>query len=107
MIGFLIFVKGSEKEKIFYVFGGCDVEKKGYIFRENLRRMFKVYFEVSLEFVRDVVRLCEEEMMVLFDDIGDKLVLVVFNVFILNDFSLFILFVKLVMVLNNFGDLII
>lgn len=66
--------------------------------------MFKAYFEVSLELVRDVVRLCEEEMMVFFDDLVDKLVLVVFNVLILNDTGFFTVSGKLVMLLNNFGS---
>lgn len=79
VIGLSILVKGSEKEKIPYAFRGCDVEKKGYISRENLRNMFKAYFEVSLELVRDVVRSCEEEMMASFDDSGDKPVSALFN----------------------------
>lgn len=97
-------MKGSEKEKIFYVFVGCDIEKKEYIFKENFRNMFKVYFEISFEFVRDVVRLCEEEMMVFFDDLGDKLVFVIFNVFIFSDVGLFIVNGKLVMLMNNLGS---
>jgi hypothetical protein len=41
--------------------------------------MFKAYFNVSLELVRDVVRSCEEEMMASFDDAADKPVSSVFN----------------------------
>lgn len=104
VIGLSILVKGSEKEKIPYAFGGCDVEKKGYISRENLRRMFKAYFEVSLELVRDVVRSCEEEMMASFDDTGDKPVSAVFNAPIPNDSGPSTSSVKPAMVLNNPGD---
>ena len=74
-----ILVKGSEKEKIPYTFKGCDIGNKNYISKENLRCMFKAYFDVSLELVRDVVRCCEEEMMASFDDSGDKPVSAVFN----------------------------
>ncbi|XP_032218667.1 uncharacterized protein LOC116601905 [Nematostella vectensis] len=74
-----ILVKGSQEEKIPHAFKGYDTEKKGYITKENLRQMFKAYFNVSLELVRDVVRSCEEEMMAAFDDAGDKPVSAVFN----------------------------
>lgn len=74
-----ILVKGSQQEKIPFAFKGYDIEGKGYITRENLRNMFKAYFNVSLELVRDVVRSCEEEMMASFDDAADKPVSAVFN----------------------------
>ena len=77
--GLSILVKGSQEEKVPYAFWGYDIEKKGYISKENLRKMFKAYFEVSLELVRDVVRACEQEMMATFDDSGDKPVSAIFN----------------------------
>ncbi|EDO46112.1 predicted protein, partial [Nematostella vectensis] len=39
-----ILVKGSQEEKIPHAFKGYDTEKKGYITKENLRQMFKAYF---------------------------------------------------------------
>lgn len=77
--GLSILVKGSQEEKVPHAFRGYDIGQKGFISRENLRNMFKAYFEVSLELVRDVVRACEEEMMATFDDSGDKPVSAVFN----------------------------
>lgn len=74
-----ILVKGTQEEKIPFAFKGYDIESKGYINKENLRNMFKAYFNVSLELVRDVVKSCEEEMMASFDDAADKPVSAVFN----------------------------
>lgn len=74
-----ILVKGTQEEKIPFAFKGYDLEDKGFINKENLRNMFKAYFNVSLELVRDVVKSCEEEMMASFDDAADKPVSAVFN----------------------------
>ena len=79
IIALSILVKGSQQEKIPHAFKGYDVDNNGYISRENLRHMFKAYFNISLELVRDVVRSCEEEMMITFDDSADKPVSAVFN----------------------------
>lgn len=79
VVALSILVKGSQQEKTPYAFKGYDVDNKGYITRENLRHMFKAYFDISLELVRDVVRSCEEEMMITFDDSADKPVSSVFN----------------------------
>ncbi|EDO26502.1 predicted protein, partial [Nematostella vectensis] len=43
-----ILVKGSQEEKIPHAFKGYDTEKKGYITKENLRQMFKAYFNVTM-----------------------------------------------------------
>lgn len=104
VIGLSILVKGSEKEKIPYAFGGCDIEKKDYISKDNLRSMFKAYFEVSLELVRDVVRSCEEEMMASFDDSADKPVSAVFNAPIPSDTGPSTSSSKPAMLLNNPGS---
>ncbi|XP_073256071.1 uncharacterized protein [Porites lutea] len=104
VIGLSILVKGSEKEKIPYAFAGCDIENKGYISKENLRSMFKAYFEISLELVRDVVRSCEEEMMASFDDSADKPVSSVFNAPIPSDSGPSTSTGKPAMVLNNPGN---
>jgi len=74
-----ILVKGTQEEKIPFAFKGYDIEGKGFINKENLRNMFKAYFNISLELVRDVVKSCEEEMMASFDDAADKPVSAVFN----------------------------
>lgn len=104
VIGLSILVKGSEKEKISYAFAGCDIEKKEYISKENLRNMFKAYFEISLELVRDVVRSCEEEMMASFDDSGDKPVSAIFNAPIPSDAGPSTANGKPVMLMNNPGS---
>lgn len=44
-------------------FEGYDLEGVGSISRDNLRQMFKAYFYVTIELVRDVVKACEEEMV--------------------------------------------
>ena len=66
--------------------------------------MFKAYFEVSLELVRDVVRSCEEEMMASFDDSADKPVSAVFNAPIPNDSGPSTSAGKPAMVMNNPGN---
>lgn len=104
VIGLSILVKGSEKEKIPYAFAGCNIENKGHISKENLRSMFKAYFEISLELVRDVVRSCEEEMMASFDDSADKPVSSVFNAPIPSDSGPSTSTGKPAMLLNNPGN---
>lgn len=66
--GLSTLVKGSFEEKVKYAFEGYDLEGVGSISRDNLRQMFKAYFYVTIELVRDVVKACEEEMMANFDD---------------------------------------
>ncbi|XP_071484276.1 uncharacterized protein [Diadema antillarum] len=66
--GLSTLVKGSFEEKVKYAFEGYDLEGVGSISRDNLRQMFKAYFCVTIELVRDVVKACEEEMMANFDD---------------------------------------
>ncbi|XP_041458478.1 uncharacterized protein LOC121410448 isoform X2 [Lytechinus variegatus] len=66
--GLSTLVKGSFQEKVKYAFEGYDLEGVGSISRDNLRQMFKAYFYVTIELVRDVVKACEEEMMANFDD---------------------------------------
>jgi hypothetical protein len=51
---------------------GYDLDGDGYISRDELRKMFKAYFHLSMELVRDVVKAMEEEMMINFDDQGNK-----------------------------------
>ena len=44
-------------------FEGYDLDGEGTISRDNLRKMFKAYFYITIELVRDVVKACEEEMV--------------------------------------------
>lgn len=55
------------------------MDNDGFINREELRKMFKAYFSLSMELVRDVVRALEEEIMESFDDNADKPVSAVFT----------------------------
>jgi hypothetical protein len=48
------------------------LDNDGYIGKEELRKMFKAYFYLSMELVRDVVRALEEEMMESFDEEASK-----------------------------------
>ncbi|XP_071961280.1 uncharacterized protein [Antedon mediterranea] len=66
--GLSVLVKGTIKDKLKYVFEGYDLENLGALSRDNLRKIFKAYFYVTIELVRDVVKACEEEMMINFDD---------------------------------------
>ncbi|XP_071810360.1 uncharacterized protein [Asterias amurensis] len=66
--GLSILIKGSPEEKVRYAFEGYDLDGTGVISRDNLRKMFKAYFYITIELVRDVVKACEEEMMANFDD---------------------------------------
>ncbi|XP_070558680.1 uncharacterized protein [Ptychodera flava] len=70
--GLSVLVKGNHKEKVAYAFAGYDLDSEGGISRDNLRKMFKAYFYISIELVRDVVKACEEEMMSNFDDSQGK-----------------------------------
>lgn len=66
--GLSIRVKGTWEEKVLHAFEGYDLEKVKSISRDNLRQMFKAYFQITIALVKDVVRACEEEMMANFDD---------------------------------------
>ena len=44
-------------------FEGYDLDGEGTVSRDNLRKMFKAYFYITIELVRDVVKACEEEMV--------------------------------------------
>ncbi|XP_022098786.1 uncharacterized protein LOC110983661 [Acanthaster planci] len=66
--GLSILIKGTPEEKVRYAFEGYDLDGAGCVSRDNLRKMFKAYFYITIELVRDVVKACEEEMMANFDD---------------------------------------
>ncbi|XP_071816284.1 uncharacterized protein [Apostichopus japonicus] len=70
--GLSIRVKGTWEEKVLHAFQGYDLEKLQSISRDNLRQMFKAYFQITIALVKDVVRACEEEMMANFDDTQER-----------------------------------
>ncbi|KAI8922636.1 hypothetical protein BC831DRAFT_552785 [Entophlyctis helioformis] len=70
--GLSILCRGSLDERILYAFQGYDLDGDGCISRDELRRMFKAYFNLSMELVRDVVKTMEEGMMESFDDEAAK-----------------------------------
>jgi hypothetical protein len=53
-------------------FTGYDLDGDGIISRQELLKMFKAYFHLSMELVRDVVKTMEEGMMESFDDEASK-----------------------------------
>ncbi|KAI9139844.1 hypothetical protein BKA69DRAFT_1083762 [Paraphysoderma sedebokerense] len=77
--GLSILCKGSLDEKIRCAFKGYDLDGDGLISKEELHKMFKAYFHLSMELVRDVVKTMEEEMMQNFDDQGSKPVSAAFS----------------------------
>ena len=77
--GLSVLCKGSQEEKIEYAFKGYDLDNNGFISRHELYKMFKAYFYLSMELVRDVVKALEEEMISNFDDDGGKPVSAVFT----------------------------
>ncbi|XP_065835933.1 uncharacterized protein [Oscarella lobularis] len=77
--GLSILTKAGFDERIEPAFRGYDLEHTGFANRQNLRRMFKAYFYVTVELVRDVVRGCEEEMMEAYEDDPSKPVSAIFN----------------------------
>ena len=74
-----ILVKGGQDEKLKFVFEGYDLDKKGYLVYKDFHDMFKAYFNVSIELVRDYIKTCEEEMRASFDEAADKPVSAVFH----------------------------
>lgn len=53
-------------------FEGYDLNGDGFISRDELRKMFKSYFLLSMELVRGVVKVMEEGMLDTFDDEAEK-----------------------------------
>eukprot|EP00126_Sphaerothecum_destruens_P002988 Sdes_comp16434_c0_seq1m5774 len=70
--GLSVLCKGTQEEKIQYAFKGYDLDSNGFISRHELHKMFKAYFYLSMELVRDVVKALEEEMFANFNDEGGK-----------------------------------
>lgn len=78
-MGLSVLCKGSLDEKIKAAFHGYDISQTGKISKENLHSMFKAYFHLSMNLVRDVVKAMEEEMMETFDDDNNKPVSAAFS----------------------------
>ncbi|KAI9281549.1 hypothetical protein BY458DRAFT_498904 [Sporodiniella umbellata] len=78
--GLSILCKGNLDEKIEHAFKGYDLDNDGYISRDELYRMYKSYFYLSMELVRDVVSAMEDEMMDSFEFSASQPVSAAFNV---------------------------
>ncbi|KAI9361372.1 hypothetical protein BD770DRAFT_441392 [Pilaira anomala] len=78
--GLSVLCKGNLDEKIEYAFKGYDLDEDGYISRDELYRMYKSYFYLSMELVRDVVSGMEDEMMDTFEFSASQPVSAAFNV---------------------------
>lgn len=74
-----VLTRGGKNEKVRYVFEGYDVKNKGYLLPKDFRDIFKAYFLISVEMVRDYIKICEEEMKASFDKAADKSISSVFN----------------------------
>ena len=66
--GLSILCKGNFQERIECAFKGYDLDANGRVSRSELRRMFKAYFHISMELVRDVVKTMEVELLDGFDE---------------------------------------
>ncbi|KAI8372847.1 uncharacterized protein BYT42DRAFT_616052 [Radiomyces spectabilis] len=78
--GLSVLCKGNLDEKIEYAFKGYDLDEDGYISRDELYCMYKSYFYLSMELVRDVVSAMEDEMMDTFEFSASQPVSAAFNV---------------------------
>ncbi|CDS09043.1 hypothetical protein LRAMOSA10403 [Lichtheimia ramosa] len=76
--GLSVLSKGNLDEKI--ECKGYDLDNDGYISRDELYRMFKSYFYLSMELVRDVVSAMEDEMMDNFEFSASQPVSAAFNI---------------------------
>ncbi|ELR19828.1 EF hand domain containing protein [Acanthamoeba castellanii str. Neff] len=66
--GLSVLCKGTPEEKIKYAFKGYDLDGDGYIDKEELYKMFKAYFYLSMEAVREAVKVIEEELILNYND---------------------------------------
>ncbi|ORX87925.1 EF-hand, partial [Anaeromyces robustus] len=59
--GLSVLLKGTLDEKVKYAFMGYDLDGDGYITPTELYNIFKAYFYLSMELVRDIVNTLENE----------------------------------------------
>lgn len=57
--GLSVLCKGTSEEKIKYAFRGYDLDSDGYITQEELFKMFKAYFYLSKEAIKDAIKTVE------------------------------------------------
>ncbi|CAG8709490.1 9338_t:CDS:2, partial [Acaulospora morrowiae] len=67
VIGLSILCKGNLEEKIKCAFKGYDLNGDGFISRDELQQIFKAYFHISTELIRDIVKAMEEEVLENYD----------------------------------------
>ncbi|KAJ3077106.1 hypothetical protein HDU98_008542 [Podochytrium sp. JEL0797] len=70
--GLGVMIKGSLDERIEAAFNGYDLTSSNTITRASLHKMFKSYFYLSMQLVRDYVKTVEQDMMDGFDDEAAK-----------------------------------
>lgn len=76
--GLSILCKGSLDERIKHTFIGYDLDEDNKLSRSELKKMLTAYFRLSMNLVRDVVKIMEEGIMENFDDEASKPVSSVF-----------------------------
>lgn len=57
--GLSVLCKGTSEEKIKYAFRGYDLDSDGYITQDELFKMFKAYFYLSKEAIKDAIKTVE------------------------------------------------
>ncbi|KAJ3243029.1 hypothetical protein HDU78_000912 [Chytriomyces hyalinus] len=72
VLGLGVMIKGTLDERIEHAFKGYDLDSDGVVSRNELHRMFKAYFYLSMQLVRDYVKTVEQDMMDTFDDEAAK-----------------------------------
>ena len=66
--GLATICKGSFDQRIKYAFEGYDMDGDGFVSKEEMRRMLKEYFNLTIELVKDVVKTMEEGAIESFDE---------------------------------------
>jgi Ca2+-binding EF-hand superfamily protein len=66
--GLSVLCKGTQDEKIRYAFRGYDLDGDGYITKDELYKMFKAYFFLSKEAIKDALKVVEADALTNFDE---------------------------------------